>query len=127
MTDHCECFAEVERLHKFFSDWFVGKTGFETFVECESALAPGFTIVNPDGRIVDRDPLLRAIRDQHGSQDDAFSIDVIPLGCTRLGDVHLTRYEEHHHGTDPSRRLSTAVITEVATGFQWQTVHETWL
>jgi len=124
---HCECFTEVERLHQFFSDWFVGSAEFETFGECESALASGFTIVMPDGRITNRDPLLGVIRDQYGTRDDSFSIDVISLGCRRLGDVHITRYEERHHGSDPSRRLSTAVMSEVATGFQWQTVHETWL
>lgn len=122
----CDCFTEVERLHRFFSDWFVGRVGFETFADCESALAPGFTMVMPDGCTADREPILGAIRDQYGTRDDTFSIDVIPLGCQRFEDVHVTRYEELHRGSDPSRRLSTAVITGSPSGFQWQTVHETW-
>jgi len=126
LMNPCDCFTEVERLHRFFADWFVGRIGFDALAECESALAPGFTMVTPDGRTVDREPLLGAIRDQHDSRDSTFSIDVVLSGCIRFDDVHVTRYEEHHRGPDPSHRLSTAVITNSASGFQWQTVHETW-
>lgn len=122
----CDCFAEVERLHRFFSDWFVGHVSIEAFVECESALALGFTMVIPDGSTVDREQVLPAIRDQYDTRDETFSIEVRSLGCLRFGDVHVSRYEEQHHGTNPSRRLSTAVMTDSASGFQWQTVHETW-
>ncbi|MFV1961638.1 MAG: DUF4440 domain-containing protein [Acidimicrobiia bacterium] len=123
----CGCFKEIERLHQFFSDWFVGRVDTNTFGYCESALAPDFTMVMPDGCISDRHSIVEAIRGQYGARDDSFSIQVAPVACQRIGDVHVTRYEEHHHGPDPSRRISTAVLTQTVDGYEWRTVHETWL
>lgn len=123
----CPCFTEIERLHQFFEDWFTGRRGYDDFDEGVSALVPGFTIVTPDGQSRDRVAILQAVRAGYGERSPDFGISTLARGCIRLGGVHVARYEEHHRGPGSSRRITTAVLTEVGTGYVWHGVHETWI
>lgn len=127
MPDDCSCFAEVVRLHQFFEDWFHGSLAADSFATCEEALAPGFTIVTPGGELVTRFDILAAIRRHRGGEPAELRIETVGRHCQRLGDVHLTTYEERQDGPRSTIRLSTAVLTESDDVFRWHAVHETWI
>ena len=127
MPDECRCFTEVARLHRFFEDWFQGKLPVEAFELCDEALAPGFTIVTPGGELVERADILAAIRRHRGGEPGDFAIETVGRHCQRLGDFHLTTYEERQTGPRSTIRLSTAVLTELDDAFRWRAVHETWI
>ena len=127
MPDDCSCHVEVARLHQFFEDWFHGSLPVDSFETCEQALAPGFTIVTPGGELVTRSEILAAIRRHRGGEPGDFEIATVGRHCQRLGDVHLTSYEERQGGPRSTIRLSTAVLSEVDNAFRWHAVHETWI
>ena len=127
MPEDCGCYAEVARLHQFFQDWFQGTLPEDDFVRCEQALAPGFVIVAPGGNLVERTDILEAIRVHRGGESTDFSIDTVGRHCRRLGNLHVTIYEERQQGTRSTVRLSTAVLEEAAGAFVWHSVHETWI
>ncbi len=127
MASECACFDEVARLHRFFQDWFYGALPEEDFAACERALAPGFTIVTPSGELILRPEILEAIRRHRGGEPTDFTIETVARHCQRLGDLHLTSYEERQTGTRSTIRLSSAVLSETLGGFGWHSVHETWI
>lgn len=127
MAESCECYGEVARLHQFFQDWFQGALPDDDFALCENALAPGFTIVTPSGNLVARDEILEAIQVHRGGESEEFGIETVGRHCQRVGDVHLTTYEERQIGPRPTVRLSTAVLSGTGTEFLWHAVHETWI
>lgn len=127
MAETCDCFDEVARLHRFFQDWFQGLLSDPEFVLCEHALAPGFTIVTPGGDLVTREEIIGAIRVHRGGEPAEFAIETAGRHCQRVGDLHLTTYEERQLGHRPTVRLSTAVLSGAGTAFLWHAVHETWI
>lgn len=127
MAEECLCFTEVARLHRFFQDWFQGKLPESDFAVCEDSLGPGFTIVTPGGELSTREDILEAIRRHRGGEPAEFTIETVGRHCQRIGDLHLTSYEERQTGTRVTSRLSSAVVGETAQGFVWHSVHETWV
>lgn len=127
MTDSCECFGEVARLHQFFQDWFQGSLPVDQFDLCERALAPGFTIVTPGGDMVERDEILETIRLHHSGETPDFQIRTVGRACRQVRGLHISTYEEHQAGVRTTTRLSTAVLGIASGQFEWHAVHETWL
>ncbi|MCB1034010.1 MAG: hypothetical protein KDD47_09280 [Acidobacteria bacterium] len=127
--------AEVEELHRFFEGWFVGtlERSDEVFAQLPEALAPGFAIIGPSGRLVEREDLLVEIRRAHGAWQ--------PLGGRirienfrhrqSVQGLHVVTYEEHQaQGGTKTARLSSALLAdapESPRGLRWLHVHETWL
>ena len=62
------CHREIVDLHKFFEDWFNGKIAADddTAGRLDAALGPKFEMVDPDGRIVPREEIVRIVRDARG-------------------------------------------------------------
>ena len=127
MPENCECHQEVARLHQFFQDWFLGKLDEAAFIQCDEALAPGFTIVTPGGELIERNQILSAIRRHRGGEPPNFRINTVGRSCQRVRGVHISTYEEHQTGTRSTVRLSTAVIGEADGALRWHSVHETWI
>lgn len=127
MVEGCDCYDEVARLHRFFEDWFHGALGGDEFALCEAALAPGFTIVTPGGDLATRDEIIEAIRLHRDGEPTEFAIETVGRHCQRVGDLHLTTYEERQRGPRPTVRLSTAVLSGAGNDFRWHAVHETWI
>ena len=123
----CKCHDEVARLHRFFQDWFRGRLQAGEFSVCETALAPGFTIVTPGGELIERDDIVEGIRIHHGGEPPSFQIRTVPRSCQRVRGLHVSTYEEHQTGTRSTVRLSTAVMSEVDGILKWHNVHETWI
>ncbi len=127
MTESCECFEEVARLHQFFQDWFQGLLPVDQFELCEQALAPGFTIVTPGGDMVEREEILEAIRIHRGGETPEFQINTVGRACRQVRGLHITTYEEQQIGARTTTRLSTAVLGNDTGQFKWHAVHETWI
>ena len=125
---------EIITLHDLFQAWFRGESGGADaeFARFERALAPGFTIVTPDGRALDRSGILTAVRSGYG-RDSSARIWIESAQVRHASDgVIVATYEEWQQSSaEPSHgRLSTAILQEdpaTAGAFLWLHVHETWL
>ena len=128
------CLAEIDDLHRFFVAWLGGDAAAE-LARCEWALGPGFQIVEPDGTIVEREPLLQALgsaRGKHNDPDRPFSIRIEDATARApSGALCLVTYVERQivRGQSTARR-STALFRNTPdgpNGVEWLHVHETWI
>ena len=127
------CQAEIESLHRFFVEWYTGECDDGAFEAFETALAPSFRMVHPDGEEYHRDSIVNAIARAHQTHETAdFQIDIEGVELLHdLGDHAVVRYEEWQtlEGARTGR-LST-VVFEVTGGnggpLRWLDVHETWI
>jgi hypothetical protein len=124
---------EIVELHQFFEAWFTGKlsqteTDYTRFAQ---VMATGFTMVSPDGVLLDRDPLLKSLYDAHNKRRDTrIWIKNVQLR-QQHGDIFIVTYEEWQSEKDvQTARLSTVVFrqkSDAPNGLEWLLVHETWL
>jgi hypothetical protein len=129
--------AEVERLHDFIAGWFQGtasqadaQTDFES--QFTARLHPEFENVQPSGRVLSRENLLKALSGARGSNPD-FRIEVRDtriLGHWPDCGLILAGYVEAqfgaHNTTPPDNlRRSTVVFERSSTGLIWRHIHET--
>lgn len=128
------CQTEINELHQFFQDWFNGAIPAtdKTFARLLTALGPGFTIINPDGRLTERRSLVEGLRKSYNTRN-RFKIWIENFQFWRLeGSISVMIYEEWHQtlNGEPAARISTALFKEDANapnGVSWLHVHETWL
>ena len=125
---HERCRTEVAELHRFFERWLSGET--EDFARCEAALADGFTMIGPDGRLIDRPTLMANLSAAHKAR--RVRIEIRNFDGREIGDgLFLATYEEWQSRDSGSRgRKSTALLAEhpaAPNGVSWLHVHETWL
>ena len=99
-----DCTAEIIRLHKTLearTKGTVSRTDRE-FANFADVLAPGFSLINPDGKIESRDKVVERFRASHGARAGlAFSIQINDIALHHgLGDRALMSYQEHwlNHG-----------------------------
>lgn len=129
------CRAEIEALHRFFEGWLAGRlpASEDAFVRLTAALAPGFRLVGPDGRVAERGALLDRLRAAHGAEPDGLRIWIERVRARPLGaELALVLYEEWQErpGAPARGRQSSALFQEEADapgGVAWLHVHETWL
>jgi DNA polymerase (family X) len=123
---------EIERLHRFFEDWFNGDIPDDdaVFATVESALAPDFNLVSPGGKSLPRAVLLSQFRAAHGSRRGRLRIwiDDLHLHYQARGIIICGYREWQRQGNDTARgRRSTAVFEDHGDQLRWLHVHETWL
>ncbi|KAA3451902.1 hypothetical protein C7I87_04490 [Mesorhizobium sp. SARCC-RB16n] len=125
--------AEVMDLHRFFVDWFVAaradKVDFRRF---ETAMGDGFSMVPPDGHVLDRDAVVDHVRSSRATCDDGFAISIedIRPGWQTADTIVVLYVEAQLRGGKRSRRQSSAVFTtstSAPNGVEWRHLHETWL
>lgn len=131
------CQKEVERLHKFFADWFTGVAKKDPEVlerECTGRFSDDFAMVNPLGTLLSKAQLVTGLNQAHKSHPDAdFEIHI--HNCQILQnlskELKLVSYEEWQRtGERTTARRSTALLklpTEEGEDIQWKYVHESWL
>ncbi len=134
MKQSCE--NEIIELHRFFEDWFMGRLedSEEGFARFAGALADGFTIISPGGKVTGRTDLLRSLRSAHGAYagDGSISIRVANVQQRQASEDHfLLTYEEwQDSGSGERGRLSSVLFRRrpgARNGVEWLHVHETWL
>ena len=127
-----QCKAEIVELHQFFEDWFSASE--ESSIDLDrfaEVLAPDFTMVGPDGRLVEAQELLAALREARGSKLGLrIWIDNVRV-LHRSGDMTVALYEERQKSDGgESRRVSTAIFRNREhnpNGLEWLHVQEKWL
>jgi hypothetical protein len=127
---------EVIELHSFFEGW-LGGTAPDTepvFARLEKALAEGFTMVTPDGRLLGRPEVTSWLRRAHGSKGGPapFRIAIADpaLLFVRPPLVALGYVEEQSAAGTVTRRRSTAFFEAIPVDpgrVQWLALHETWI
>ncbi|MEZ4649730.1 MAG: hypothetical protein R3E97_13285 [Candidatus Eisenbacteria bacterium] len=128
---------EIDDLHVFFQEWFLGEIPNEAarFERVERALGPSFSMIDPDGVSSERDDVITEIRDAHGSKaGETFRIWVRFVRLRDLSDSRfLATYEEWQETEDGVTSRLSSVLFEVRPGtavsrerLRWLFVHETW-
>lgn len=125
--------AEVVGLHRFFVDWFVAERADTVdFSRFEHAMGEGFSMVAPDGQVLDRDAVIDHVRSSRATCDDGFAISIedIRAGWHDEDTIVVHYVEAQLRGGKRSRRQSSAVFTTSSSapnGVEWRHLHETWL
>jgi hypothetical protein len=120
-----EALAEVVMLHDAFTAWLGAGTG--EFAAIDAALAPGFAMVPPDGRMLERDDVIGFLRAGRGRRGAAFRIGIEGAAVIHAqADMALVRYIERQWSPDSARR-SVALLRWQDRAWRWLWVQETWL
>jgi hypothetical protein len=118
--------GEVIRLHRFFEDWYNGLPD-PTIAEFTDAMDPQFTIVTPEGNVLDHSSIVAAV--ENGFGKGGITITVEDFHVEYLGTAVVCRYHEIQETPRAvTRRIATAVmVIDQATpgGYRWISVHET--
>lgn len=118
---------EVERLHKFFDDWFAGR-GARQLSEFADSLDDSFYIVSPGGVRATKSEVVSAVEANMAGGDVRIAIDNFEF-VQNVRGMALAVYEEHQDraGTRHVRLSSVGMVADSATpgGYRWLFVHET--
>ena len=128
------CQTETNELHQFFQAWFNGTilSTDENFNRLSGVLGQSFVLVNPDGVLTRREPLLAGLRNAYKSRNNfKIWIENFQLHTLENG-IALTTYQEWQQdsGGTITTRISTALFKKKAgtpNGIEGLHVHETWL
>jgi hypothetical protein len=122
---------EIVELHQFFEDWFNGVLPLtaEAFERMSVVMEPEFSIVMPQGRRMEREPLLNGLFGLHGRRPIRIWIENTRVLSERE-TMAVVEYEEwQEEGGKITSRYSTVVFrkkTGTPHGLSWIRVHETW-
>ncbi len=124
---------EVIELHDFFQAWLTAALPEtdDAFARFAGTAAPGFTLISPDGRQLDRATVTAWIREAYGSRP----------GSRLWTTDHAIRYEDDRcvlatylewqtrDGVTTCRISSALFVADgsAPNGLLWQHVHESWL
>ncbi len=129
MTDAERCAEEIRDLHRVF-EATLGAPGAEDGGRYETAFAPGFAMVMPNGRRLDRDAVLAFLRQARGSRGPGFRIAIEDVGVLHAAPpLMLMHYIERQWlagGIETARRAAALFRLEPA-GPRWLFVQETWI
>lgn len=130
MDDVRQLATEIERLHRFFEDWY-GGVGDRSIGEFADSLDDAFYIISPGGDVSNKESIVGTVDDLGGNGDVEIRIRNVKLRLVRAPGIRIVTYEEHQRG--PS--ATAAMISTVGLlpdplrpgGFAWLFVHETFL
>ncbi len=129
------CRAEIVELHAFIERWSNAeepKTD-EAFRRFDRVLAPSFVLIDPNGAVIERQPIVDAVRDSHGRwRDSPGKIRIENFRLHQHNDgFALATYEEWHDlGRTAVGRLSSVLFganADAPNGLDWLHLHEVWL
>lgn len=115
---------EIVGLHVEFERWFRGVS--QSLEPVEAALAPGFTIVSPQGSVVDRPTLMAALQGSERPREIAIRIEDVVVRRDSPESVLATYTEWHDLPAFTTTRQSSVLFSRTESGLQWEHVHETW-
>lgn len=129
------CETEIVELHQFLEEWSNAELPDtnDAFARFGDVIAPSFVIIDPDGSVAAREPIVEAIRAAHGRWRDA------------PGKIRIENYRLHHHGGGLAlatyeewhelpggtvARLSSVLFganDAAPNGLEWLHLHEVWV
>lgn len=124
---------EVIELHDFFQAWLTAALPNDeaTFARFAETTDPDFTLITPDGTVLDCAAVTGWIRSAHGSRPGSrlwttdHAVRYADAGC-----VLVTYNEWQTRDGATTCRISSALFTAgdaAPNGLLWQHVHETWI
>lgn len=128
------CLDEIERLHRFFERW-LGDAAADPaeFARNEAIWPSDFTLITPDGAMLDRAAVtgwLRRARGVHADPAAPFQIEIrdAAIRVALPGGFRLCTYDEWQRvrGVESLRR-STALLEARDTAVLWRHLQETWV
>jgi hypothetical protein len=127
VTDAETCKAEIIALHCLFESW-LGAGGGDP-AGFDAAFAPGFTMVMPNGRRLDRAGALDFLRGARGVRGAGFRIAIEEAEALHLAPplVLMHYLERQWIGPVETARRATALFRVEAGRAQWLSVQETWV
>lgn len=129
MTDPATgCAAEIVALHQVF-ERALGAPGEDATARFEAAFDPGFSMVPPTGRRLDRAETLAFLREARGSRGEGFRIAIEDIAVLHAAPpLMLMHYVERQwvRGAETARR-ATALLRVEADRVRWLAVQETWI
>jgi hypothetical protein len=128
VTDAEACAAEIVALHQVF-ERALGAPGRDETARFEAAFAPGFAMVMPNGRRLDREAVLDFLRAARGSRGADFRIAIEDVAVLHAAaPLMLMHYVERQWlgGAETARRAA-ALFRLQPGGPRWLFVQETWV
>lgn len=131
-TDAAACAAEVADHHEVIEQWLTGASlnPEECFAGFAAAHAPGFVMIDPDGRELARPDVLAGVERAYGSAAGLrIEIDDVRVVAADLRVVVATYRERHVPGDPVGVRRATVVFIRdrgARHGLSWLHLHETW-
>lgn len=129
MTDPAAaCAAEIVALHRVF-EAVLGAPGEDGTDRFEAAFAPGFAMVMPNGRRLDRAEVLAFLQGARGVRGEGFRIAIEDVAVLHAAPpLMLMHYIERQwvQGTETARRAS-ALFDISFPAPRWLFVQETWI
>lgn len=120
---------EIERLHRFFEDWFTGVDG-HSITEFSDSLDPQFFLVSPSAETLNKQSVVEGVADHFGRGPIEITIENVAVAREDRGLTTAT-YEEHQYEqgqrTVIVSTVELAADTDTPGGYRWLFVHETWL
>ncbi|MFD9948968.1 DUF4440 domain-containing protein [Nonomuraea sp. NPDC059023] len=114
---------EIVRHHQVIERWLSGEPGQE-FEEFDRAHAAAFTLTGPDGRTLEREQVMRQVRDLRGAVP-GLRIEIRDVRVVaEAGPLLVAAYQEWQEG---GARQSTVVFRRAGGDLRWLHLHETWL
>lgn len=128
MTEAEACAAEIVALHEVFQR-VLGAPGEDDAGRFEAAFAPGFAMVMPNGRRLDRAGVLALLREARGVRGEGFRITIEEIAVLHAAPpLMLMHYVERQVllGHETSRRAAALFRMEAGRP-RWLFVQETWV
>jgi hypothetical protein len=124
---------EIVELHRFFVDWYDRKTAAATdFDRFARVMGPGMRMIPPSGMMLDRDAVVAYVRDNRGTFDGDYAIEIADIrpAWEADGAIVVTYIEKQERRGERTARRATALFTEspsAPNGVAWRHLHETWM
>ncbi|MGG5818813.1 hypothetical protein [Falsiroseomonas sp. HW251] len=129
MTEAEACATEIVSLHRVF-EAVLGAPADDGTARFEAAFAPGFAMVMPNGRRLDRAEVLAFLRDARGVRGSGFRIAVEDVAVLHealpLVLMHYIERQWLAGGVETARRAAALFRVEPS-GPRWLFVQETWI
>ena len=132
-----QCQVEIERLHSFLVEWFLGavpKTRREFAQRASQRFSEGFHVISPRGEFLKHDELVSGLYDAWGTRRNCGGFDMRVHNCCALwvrGGACMMKYEEwQHFGEEETLRVCTALFRMVSkrrSAVEWVHLHETFV
>ena len=129
MTDPAtRCAEEIVALHQVF-EATLGAPGRDGTDRFEAAFAPGFAMVMPNGRRLDRAEALAFLHGARGVRGEGFRIAIEDIAVLRAAPpLMLMHYVERQWlGGQETARRASALFRLTQDGPRWLFVQETWI
>ena len=122
------CIAEIVALHALFESW-LGAAGQGDFARFEAAFDPGFQMVMPSGRKLDRTEVLAFLHGARGSRGAGFRIAIEEAAVLHAAPPFMLMHyiERQWVGVQETARRASALFRLDATGPRWLFVQDTWV